>query len=71
MVYLFLFYVHWCFACIYVRVSDSLELDLQTVISYHMGSGNQSQVLWKSSQFSYYLSHLFSPRFIYLIVYSL
>jgi hypothetical protein len=30
--YLFLFYIHWCFGCIYVcvRVSDPLELELQT-----------------------------------------
>jgi hypothetical protein len=26
MIYLFLFYVHWCFAC--MRVLDSLELNL-------------------------------------------
>ena len=35
-------YVHWCFACMYVcvRVSDSLELELQTVVSFHVCAGN-------------------------------
>ena len=32
MIYLFLFYVYWCLACMYVctRVSDPLELELQS-----------------------------------------
>ena len=40
--YLFLFYVHLCFACIYVcvRVSDPLELELQTVVSCHVSAEN-------------------------------
>ena len=39
--YLFLFYVHWCFACLHVcvRVSDALEVELQTTVSYHVGAG--------------------------------
>ena len=38
--FIYLFYVHWCFACIYVygRVSGPLELELQTVVSCHCGS---------------------------------
>ena len=42
MVYLFLFYVHWCFACIYffVKVSNLLKLELQTVMSYHCSELN-------------------------------
>jgi len=42
MIYLFLFYAHWCSARLYVcvRVSDPLELELQTVVSYHVGAGN-------------------------------
>jgi hypothetical protein len=41
-VYVFIYYVHWCFACMYVcvRVLDTLELDLQTVVSCHVGAGN-------------------------------
>jgi hypothetical protein len=37
-IFLFLFYVPWCFACMYacVRVSD-LEL---TLLSWHVGAGN-------------------------------
>lgn len=37
-----LFYMHWCFARIYVcvRVSDSLELRLQTVVSHPVGTEN-------------------------------
>jgi hypothetical protein len=36
------FYVHWCFACVYVcvRVSGPLELELQTVANHHVGDGN-------------------------------
>jgi len=32
----------WCFAYIYiwVRVSDPLELELQTVVSHHVCAGN-------------------------------
>lgn len=35
-------YVHLCFACMYVHVkmSDALELELQKVVSYHVGTGN-------------------------------
>lgn len=33
-------------------VSDPLELELQTVMSFQLGAGNRSQVLWKSSQCS-------------------
>ena len=40
--YLFLFYAYWCPTCIYVcvRVADPLELELQTVVSYHVGAEN-------------------------------
>jgi hypothetical protein len=53
-VFLFLSYVHWCFACmsVCVRVSDPLELALQSVVSCYVGAENGSQVLWKSSQCS-------------------
>ena len=29
---------------------DSLELELQVVLSHHVGAGNQIQVLWKTKQ---------------------
>lgn len=58
----FIFYVHWCYAYMYVcvrmlepGVKDSCEL------SCHMVAENQTQVLWKSSQCSKLLSQLFSP----------
>lgn len=41
--YLFLFYAHWCFACMYdcVRaVSDPLELEPRTVVSCQEGARN-------------------------------
>lgn len=43
------------FACMYVcgdqkRVSDDLDLELQRVVSGHVGAGNQTQILWKSDQ---------------------
>ena len=44
--------------CVYVRVLDPLELDLQIVVSCHMGAGNESRILWQSSQCSKSLSHL-------------
>jgi hypothetical protein len=31
------------------RVSDPLELGLQTVVSCHVGAGDSTWVLWKSS----------------------
>lgn len=43
------------------RVFDPLGLALQTVVSHHVDSGNQIHVLWKSTQCSYLLSHLFQP----------
>ena len=39
---LFLFYMLWCFACMYVcaRLSDPLELEIQTVVSCYVVVGN-------------------------------
>ena len=39
---IFLFYVHWCFDCVYVgvKMSGPLELELQAVVSCHVGAGN-------------------------------
>ncbi len=34
------------------RVSNPMELELQTSMSCHVGVGNRTQVLWKSSQCS-------------------
>lgn len=50
---LFLFCVHWCyFACMSfpARVSDLLELELQTDVSCCKGAGNWTMVLWKNIQ---------------------
>lgn len=35
-------YVHWCFACLYacMEVPHSLELELQTAVSCHVGAEN-------------------------------
>lgn len=40
--YLILLYMHTCLACIcmYIICQNSLELELQTVVSYHVGTGN-------------------------------
>ena len=38
--------------CVCVRVLDSLGLELQTVVSCHVGAGNGIQVLWKNIQCS-------------------
>lgn len=39
---LFLLYVHWCFACVYIciEVSENLELELQISVSCNVGAGN-------------------------------
>jgi hypothetical protein len=60
---IYLVYVRWCFACmnICVKRSDWLKLELQTVVSCHLGARNWTLVLWKSSQCSQLLNHLFSP----------
>ena len=34
------------------KALDPLELQLQMVVSLHVGSGNLTQVLWKNSQCS-------------------
>lgn len=36
-----------------------LELEFQTIVSYHMSAGNQTQVFWESSKFS--LTLVISP----------
>jgi hypothetical protein len=49
-----------CMSIIYVsgahedqkRASDPLELELQTVVSHHVGSRNQTWVLWRNGQCS-------------------
>ena len=61
---LFLFYEHGYICVPWVssshggqkRASDPLKLELQTIVSYHMGAGNQTCVLCKSSQCSSLLS---------------
>jgi hypothetical protein len=35
------------------------------VVSHHVASGNWTQDLWKSSQCSYPLSHLFSSQLLF------
>lgn len=44
--------MHWHFAymCIFLKVSEFWEPELQTVVSWHVGAGNWTQVLWKNSQ---------------------
>ena len=55
----FIFYVHGVFACMYAlpkggqeEALGPLKLELQAIVSYHMGAGNQTWVLYKSSQCS-------------------
>ena len=40
----------WMFLCVCVGVSEALELELQTIVSHHVGAENQTQVLSKSSK---------------------
>lgn len=39
---------------------NSLGLELQIVVSCHVGAGDQTQVLWKGSQYSKPWAHLSS-----------
>lgn len=41
------------------------------VVSYHVGSGNQTQVLWKSNKCSSLVSHLYTLQFYSLKLFSL
>lgn len=43
-------------------VLDLLELDWQRVVSLHVGAGIWTWIHWRSSQYSWLLSHLFSPN---------
>jgi hypothetical protein len=36
-------------------VPDPVELESQMVVSSHVGAGNQTQVLWKTSQYSFFV----------------
>ena len=70
-----------CFACMDVyasqimpgiqggqkRVLDPRELKLQRVVSYHVGGGNRTWVLWKSSQCAQPMCHL-SSYFLSLFI---
>ena len=73
--FFFSFHVYECSACMYAsmyhlhavasdqrRVWGLLGPGLQTVVNYHVSSGNQILDLWKSSQHSWPLSHLSSPK---------
>ena len=42
---------------------ETLELELQTIMTHFMGPRTQTWVLWKSSQCSWLLGHLSSPTF--------
>jgi hypothetical protein len=54
MIYLLLFYARRCFVCMFICVSvlDPVELELQTVMSCHVGAENWTQDLWKINQWS-------------------
>lgn len=60
-----LFYVYKCFACVCIcvlqacgahgsqkRASDLMELELQVVVSCHVGAGHQTWVLYRSTVLS-------------------
>lgn len=49
-----------CVSCVF-WVLDPLELELDMVVSQHVCTVGQTQVLYKSSQYSKPLRHLFSP----------
>lgn len=63
----FLYYLYFLYvdvlACMYVCVPHirlvTQGLELQMILIFHVGSGNWTSVLWKSSQCSQPLSHLY------------
>lgn len=82
---LFRFISYACVFCLYVymctssylvssevrRVSDTLELGLSVtmVSSYHVVTGNQTHVIYKSSQCSLLLNYLINPPSYMLLYY--
>lgn len=54
-IYFYFVSIHWCFVCmyVYVIVSYPVELELQTIVSHHVGVRNWILVLCKSSELSY------------------
>jgi hypothetical protein len=61
-----------CMPSLYRRQDDFLELELQSVLSYHMGVDKQIWVLCKSSKCFYSLTHYSSLYFkisIYVSMY--
>lgn len=49
-------------------VSDSLNLELQLVVSWEVDAKNQNLVLYKSSKCSWHLSHLWSLYFVVFLI---
>lgn len=47
------------------RALGPLDLPLEMVVSYQVGDGSQTKVLWNSSQCSYRTSHPSSPPLIF------
>ena len=47
------------------RALDPLDLDLQMVVSQHVGAAHTPWVLWKGSQSSVSLNHLSGFHFIF------
>lgn len=45
---------------VHTRTLDFLELELQSIVSYKVGAGNWTWILWESSKCPLSLSHLFS-----------
>jgi hypothetical protein len=64
-----LLYMHKYTVAVFRLAGRGHQISLCLVVSYHVVAGIWTQDLWKSSQFSYPLSHLTSPIFaIYLML---
>lgn len=80
--YLFLYYIHECFAFMYVcapwvswckkqRVCQILELELWIIVSLQVSAGNWGQVLWNKQQMLLTMEpFLQSPPFFFFFFFS-
>lgn len=59
-----------CSVWIQKIASDSLKLELQTIVGRHVSAGIWTRVFWKSSQRSWPLSHLSNPLVCCFVIFS-
>lgn len=66
---IFGFHMHAWFACMYEYHLCAWCLQKPEELSHHSGAGNETRIIWKNKQFSYWI-HLSSPNpnFEYIMI---